>query len=116
MGCALPLTGSHPMNRIIRSSILAFSVFSVLATSSISRAGMWNEQRYDFNLRADDSSDFLIFNSSFFLSNSGPQWFLNALANPGGTRTMNSRLADMGYDGAGDRTINYASSVDTQTE
>src|SRR5213079_751644 len=43
------------------------------------------------------------FSSGFELFYSGPQWFLNALASPGGTRTMNARLADMSYDRAGDR-------------
>src|SRR5438045_6546108 len=53
------------------------------------------------------------FSSGFELFYSGPQWFLTALANPGGTRTSSARLATMSYDSAGDRIVSEAAYVGT---
>jgi autotransporter-associated beta strand protein len=58
---------------------LAILLAAALAVSANARAGIWNEPRYDFSLRADSSSEFFHLNSSFSSSNAGPAWLMNAL-------------------------------------
>lgn len=82
------------MTRLLRSSILIFSAALLLATSLDSRAGIWNDDRYSFDLRSYDSSfNFLLPTSYFLLSNSP-------------FRIPNSafRLSTSLYDRDGDRT------------
>ncbi|HEX8898511.1 MAG TPA: autotransporter-associated beta strand repeat-containing protein [Chthoniobacterales bacterium] len=101
------------MIRIVRASLPLLSFASLLATSPDTLAGISNEQRYDFNLRGDASSDFLNFNSSFFLSDA-PAWLMNAL--PGSP--LSYARAPYLYDRDGDRTesvYRYATDVGTVT-
>jgi autotransporter-associated beta strand protein len=60
------------MTQIFRPSPLILSVALLLPISPATHAGIWNEQRYDHNLHAGQSSDFLILSSPFFLSSPLP--------------------------------------------
>src|SRR5947207_10444612 len=91
------------MTRFIRSCILVLSVLSVLAAAPATRASIWNDERYTFDLRSYDSPDFLIFNSSFLL-----------FRLPGSR--LSSARAHSVYDRDGDRTESvsrYANAVGT---
>jgi autotransporter-associated beta strand protein len=55
--------------RPLVSARLLLSTFAFLLSTFVpsAQAGVWNEQRYAFDLRSYDSPDFLILNSSFLL-------------------------------------------------
>src|SRR4051812_43529888 len=100
------------MSRFIRPSVLIFSIAFVLSTSPDTRAGMWNDERYDFNLRSSDSSNFFLQPSSVFLAHAGPGWLMNALP---GSRLANFRSPSL-FNRDGDRTepiYRYAHDVGT---
>jgi len=102
------------MTRFIRSSLLVLSVLSILAAAPSTHAGMWNDEKYAFDLRSYDSPDFLIespavaahplrLNSSFLLFRLP------------GSRLTYARAQSV-YDRDGDRTesvYRYANDVGT---
>src|SRR5437899_11702508 len=91
------------MTRFILSSILLLSVACLLAVSPATRASMWNDEKYTFDLRSYDSPDFFILNSSFLLFRLP------------GSRLLSARAPYI-YDRDGDRTesvYRYANDVGT---
>src|SRR6476659_3099790 len=100
------------MTLSIRSSILILSLATLVTLSPATRAGMWNDEQYDLNLRSSDSSNFFLQPSSIFLSHAGPAWLMNALP---GSRLASFRSPSL-FNRDGDRTesiYRYANDVGT---
>ena len=96
----------------VRSSILVFSLATLVTLSPAARAEIWNDERYYPNLRTSDPSNFFLQPSSIFLSHAGPAWLMDAMAGP----RVTARHALYVYDSAGDQTASDVPYVQNRTE
>jgi autotransporter-associated beta strand protein len=94
----------RPPRPLVLLASVAFAVAPALHANPTEDHAAWPT-----DLSASDRA----FSSGFESFYTGPQWFLNALSNPGATRTTSARLADMTYDRAGDRIVNEGYYVGT---